>query len=179
MDRLLINLEIIARLQHNERLGTEGDITFVIYPPSLMNAVSRRLNGERRALNVDRLSGCVDHAVSRTMSLFYELYPVHHGGTLALPHLGAAGEVVAGSPPQDEPAGVLALSEAPAEPPRVELARVDTLRDLQKLVGALTRCIPGLENLATTYAADVSTSARIRTLVNGVRQCLEQVAFLS
>ena len=64
METLLVNLQILATLKQNERLGTEGGTTFEVYRPSMTSSVARRYRGESRGVNVGRLEQCVHHALA-------------------------------------------------------------------------------------------------------------------
>jgi hypothetical protein len=64
METLLVNLQILATIKQNERLGTEGGTTFEVYRPSMTSSFARRYRGESRGVNVGRLEQCVHHAIA-------------------------------------------------------------------------------------------------------------------
>lgn len=69
MNTVLINLEILGTIEANQRVGTEGSATFVVYRPTLGANLTRTLWGETRKLNVDRIELCVSHALAQLRAM--------------------------------------------------------------------------------------------------------------
>jgi hypothetical protein len=69
MQSMLINLSVLGMLNASDRLGTEGAPSFTIFRPSVWTAVSRRLRGETRSLNVDRIEQTVHHGLAQLRAL--------------------------------------------------------------------------------------------------------------
>lgn len=104
----------------------------------------RRLKGETRAVNIDRLEQCIDHGISQLYASFHHLDRGVHGAVGAL--------VVAAQ--------------------HVNLSERDDRRSLATLVKHLRAAAGGLGNLRATYSDDVGTVARISAMIDSIDQGL-------
>ena len=57
----LRNLGVIAHLQHNDKLSTEGEF-FNIYGPTAFRSLYRTIYRESREINILRVISCIQHA---------------------------------------------------------------------------------------------------------------------
>jgi len=131
--RLLINLQVLSTIDANDRLGTESGATFQVYRPTFYTSVLRRIKGESRALNVDRVEQLIQHALAHLRGLY--------GGT------AAAAAATAGN-------RLLGVGGGERSGPT--------------LVRHIRAAAEGLHRLTLTYRDDVSTTARIQSLLDDV-----------
>ena len=57
-ERILINLWVLGQTSHNDKLITEEE-RFTIYPPTYFRGIMRKWTGEKRTVNLQRISSCV------------------------------------------------------------------------------------------------------------------------
>jgi hypothetical protein len=105
----------------------------------------RRLKGETRAVNIDRLEQCVDHGISQLYASFHHLDRGH----------------------RSDPGHALVVAGEP-----INVAERDDRRSLATLVKHLRGAAGGLDNLRATYSEDVGTVARISAMIDSIDQGL-------
>lgn len=142
LERSLINLWIVSQVSHNDKLSTE-DEKFTIHRPGLMTSIVRRWYGERRMVNMQRVSQCMRHAMA---------------------YLKEVNELEAAIPPTEGMHG-----ESRTEVQRYLQKR----KGAQRMHQALSGSISGLRNMQQTYRDDIQACAQLTLLVNEIEDFIE------
>lgn len=124
----------------------------------------RRLRGETRSLNIDRLEQCVHHGISQLYASFHLDRSHEHGH-----------ERERGSYDRHEH-GDNSYNSSVVVQRCGNVAERGDRRTLATLVKLLRGAAGGLENLRATYADDIGTVARITAMIDAIDQGLANLS---
>lgn len=149
LDKIQRNLGVIAALQHNDKLLTEGEF-FTIYVPTAWRSLWRTLWRESREQNLVRVAECIRMAKSFVTNTISE------HGLIPTEALTQTSDTV-----------------------QMKFHRHSQVQLCARILSALSEATVGLDNLTQTYADDASLLVKIRQIKTEVTDFIESTTIVA
>ena len=147
IEKILVNLGVLAALKQNDKLLTEGE-HFAIYIPTVLRGAVRMYYRESRELNVRRIGECIDRAKGSVSAILSEHTQV-------------------------TPSDAQIIAEDGKESIQMRLYRRTQMQQCTRLLHAMAEINTGLDNLVETYRDDAGLVVRLRNIKDDVNDFVD------